>query len=247
MGDPIVLVLILAAVTFAAAVAFVRLGQKDGEAVLDRRSRERIRRRIDELDPAARLNDSSLERLGVPGGGLVAEPRRRLWRDTSAVMVLTGSVVLFALALLQTSPRGAVLGATSPPMGSPEAVQPAGPEAPTDDSMALAEPPRPTAIATLKPAPATPAPAVTLGPTGDQTHPPASPRRSDTGDRMSILSACPGQPDCFIYIVRRGDNLVSIANWFGIPYNEVIARNPQIRNASQVRAGDRITLPRPRR
>jgi hypothetical protein len=246
VGDPIVLALIMAAVLIVAAVALVRLGEKDGEAVLDRKSRERIRRRIGEMGTAARMNDSTTEPVGVSGPGLVPEPRRRLWRDTSTVLVLTGSVVLFALALLQTSPRGGVLGATSAPAGSPQAAQPAA-GAPTDDKIAPSGPAKPTAITTLLPALTTSAPAVTLRPTSAPTHPPASPRRSDTGDRMAVLSPCPGQPDCYIYTVRRGDNLMSIANWFGIPYVEVLARNPQVRDPSRVHAGDQITLPRPRR
>jgi hypothetical protein len=245
VGDLTVLVLVAAAVLIGATLAVRRLSERSAGAVLDRHSRERIRQRIGELGAAERTGDPGKEDSGPSGPGPVAEPHRRLWRDTSAAILLFGSVVLIALALVQSPPRGAVLGATSAPAGVPEADQPASAGPPGE--VATSEPASPISSSTLRPTPSTPTPAVTARATSAPTNPPASPQRADTGDRMSVLTPCPGQPDCYVYVVRRGDNLVSIANWFGIPYSEVLARNPQIRDPSRVHAGDRITLPRPRR
>lgn len=260
MGSSSVLFLIVAAVLAVAAVVLFRLGEHRGDPVLDRTSRDRIRRRIGELDRSPRVRavvavPTAAAPAGLPG------PHRRLWQDTSAVLVLFGAGLLVILAATQAmSPTGAVLEATSRPTGGLAAVASTGtPSSLAASAISTSGPtagpaatplPNPRATPTRSPsATPTPSPQATRTPrsTAVPARAPATAVPRDTSDRMAVLTACPDEPDCYVYVVRRGDNLVSIANWFGIPYDEVLARNPQIREPSRVHADDRITLPRPRR
>ena len=49
-----------------------------------------------------------------------------------------------------------------------------------------------------------------------------------------------------MYLVRPGDNLFSIARWFGVPLDAVYGMNPALR-ASTLTSGMRIELPPPTR
>jgi LysM repeat protein len=110
--------------------------------------------------------------------------------------------------------------------------------------------PSPTAtvaISTSSPAPSptptvppTPAPTATPAPTPALTPPP-------TSDRYALLKPCPGTKNCWIYTVRSGDNLRSIANYFGIPYQTVLDWNAGIKDPTNIRAGDKIRMPPPTR
>jgi hypothetical protein len=95
--------------------------------------------------------------------------------------------------------------------------------------------PSPSSIAS--PAP-TPAPTATPTPTPRPTPAP-------TSDRYAVLTRCSGTPDCWVYVIRSGDNLQSIANWFGVSYGRVRAMNPGL--SVPIHAGERLRIPTPTR
>jgi LysM repeat protein len=65
-------------------------------------------------------------------------------------------------------------------------------------------------------------------------------------NRYAHLTTCPGTHDCWIYIVRRADNLFSIAGYFGVSLSVVRARNPWTRT-TRLPAGQKLLLPTPER
>jgi hypothetical protein len=97
--------------------------------------------------------------------------------------------------------------------------------------------PRLVAIAT--PGAAAPRPAATPSP-------PSEPRPRPSSDRYDLLTACPDTPDCWIYVIRRGDNLASIANYFGVSLRAVEKRNPWT-TTSGLAVGGTLLLPTPGR
>ena len=57
------------------------------------------------------------------------------------------------------------------------------------------------------------------------------------------MKPCPGYPDCYVYVVRSGDNLTSIANYFGVSLAKVKAMNPWVSNGLTIGRGLRIPPP----
>jgi LysM domain len=145
-------------------------------------------------------------------------------------VVATGGLALTAAAPT-SSPGGAVLGeidaAPPSPVLTPE---------PTVEPTPISTP---TATASPSPSPSPiPTPEVTPSPT-----PTARPK--PTSDRYALLRPCPKTPDCYIYVVRSGDNLFSIAKYFGVPLKTVQAMNPWTQ--SGLVAGRDLRIPTPTR
>jgi spore germination protein YaaH len=67
-----------------------------------------------------------------------------------------------------------------------------------------------------------------------------------SSDRYALLTPCGDAPDCLIYTIRSGDNLVSIASYFGVPFDTVTELNPWTRT-TQLVAGQELRLPPPTR
>jgi LysM repeat protein len=147
-------------------------------------------------------------------------------------VVATGGLALTA-AVATATPGGAVLGEVE--TAAPSLV-------PTPDPTPEPTPAAtPTASATPSSSPiptASPTPSPTPEPTPKAT-------RKPTSDRYALLKPCPGTPDCYVYVVRSGDNLFSIAKYFGVPLKTVEAMNPWTK--SGLVAGRDLRIPTPTR
>ncbi|HVL54545.1 MAG TPA: LysM domain-containing protein, partial [Vitreimonas sp.] len=61
-----------------------------------------------------------------------------------------------------------------------------------------------------------------------------------------LLTPCSNAPDCWIYTIRSGDNLFSIANYFGHSLETVYRLNPWAQS-TPLRSGQQLILPPPTR
>lgn len=131
--------------------------------------------------------------------------------------------------------------ASSAPSGSAASVTPTETAAPTPIPTP-APTPIPTPAPTAEPAP-TRTPRPTPAPTADPT---AAPSGGPSESRMALLVPCAGQSGCYVYTVRSGDNLTSIANWFGVQLKTVYAWNPTVKTQG-IHPGDKLKIPTPTR
>ncbi len=158
---------------------------------------------------------------------------------SAAFVVANGGMSLPSIAIATRSPASsasALAGATGGVAATvaPSAVAPAA----TASAIAV------TASPAVTPAPT---PVVTPSPTPAPTpKPTAKPTKKPTSDRYALLTACPGKPDCWIYVIRSGDNLASIANYFGVSLQTVKALNPWTKTTG-LKAGQKLTIPTPTR
>jgi hypothetical protein len=129
-------------------------------------------------------------------------------------------------------------GIASLPPSAGASIAPAASKPPATPS------PEASAVASVGAATATPATQATPPAPTSTPGPIATPR--PTSDRYALLEPCGDEPDCWIYTVRQGDNLVSIARYFGVPLEVVSERNPWTETTPLV-AGQELRLPPPTR
>ena len=188
------------------------------------------------------------------GALVISEPPQAPVRPPSGPTPATLSA-LVALVLAFSASVAFVLakgGLTLQTAGLPSAAPPASAIALATPSPTLAPLPSPSASPLISASPTivpSPSPMVTPTPTvGPSPSATAVAARTPkpTSNRYALLTACPNKPRCWIYTVRRGDNLFSIANYFGVPLETVRRLNPWTRTQS-LRAGKQLILPPPTR
>jgi LysM repeat protein len=78
------------------------------------------------------------------------------------------------------------------------------------------------------------------------TSAPPTPTPTPKPRKYRGLTPCPGEADCYIYVVRSGDALGVIADRYGLGLDEVLARNPSISDPGLIVRGQEIRLPTPK-
>ena len=155
-----------------------------------------------------------------------------------------GDLALTAAVLPSPTPDLVAAVPTASPTGEAAASLPVAPSASPTSAPASTPTPSPVPSSTASPTP-TPSPSPTPDPTAEPTAEP-TPKPEPTSARYALLDPCPDTPKCWIYTVRRGDNLFSIANYFGVSMQAIYDRNPWAENG-RLKAGLQLRLPPPTR
>jgi hypothetical protein len=137
------------------------------------------------------------------------------------------------------SAAGGATASASP--GGPASSHPAGGGAPSPSAAASAPP-----AAGASPAP-TSTPLTTSPPSPGLSPGSGGPAAGASTSRLALLTPCRSRADCYVYSVRRGDNLWSIVHWFGVDLERVRRLNPWIGPDAVLRAGQKLILPTPTR
>ena len=185
-------------------------------------------------------------------GALVETEAPARWTMTTSKLTpaTIGALALLAAAftasIMFTFARGGldipVAGAV-PTASAVAGVPSAQPTVEVSEAPSVTPAASPSTTPTPSPEPS-PSPTSTPSPSPSAT-PAPTPSPVPTSDRYALLKPCPDKPDCWIYRVRSGDNLFSIANYFGVPLSTVKALNPWTANG--LRAGRDLILPPPTR
>ena len=144
------------------------------------------------------------------------------------------------LPAVQGAARPSAVAVVVAPSSSPS------PAAPAPSATPLVATPSPSASPAVSPSPsASPSapPSASPSPTPPPT-PKASPKPTST--RYKLLKPCPNKDGCWIYVVRSGDNLFSIAKYFGHSLATIYKWNSQYPGTA-LRVGAQIRMPAPTR
>src|SRR5215218_323739 len=160
-------------------------------------------------------------------------------------VVQRGSIELPVVDAATSPSAVAVLPTPSPPAGPTDAPPSAAVATPSASvspspsaSPAPSSSPSPTATPTPSPTPS-PSPKATAKPT-------PKPTRKPTSDRYRLLDPCSGGNGCWVYTVRSGDNLFSIAKYFGHSLTTIYSWNPAYPETA-LKVGAKIRMPAPTR